>query len=83
MASEHVNEQQVIDVMEPLGERAKEVVMTAGERLIQQGWQQGRQEGERDARLEVARKMLREGLSLEQVARVTDLTLDQLRKLGS
>ena len=79
MASEHVDEQQVLDVMEPLGERAKEVAMTAGERLILRG----REEGERKARLELARKMLGEGLSLEQVVRVTDLSLEQVRKLVS
>ena len=83
ITSDRVDEQQILDVMQPLGERAKEVVMTAGERLIEKGRQEGRQEGERDARLKLARKMLARGLSAAEVAEIAELSQQDIEKLSS
>ena len=47
----------------------------------QRGIQQGLQQGEHNARLETARRMLEEGLSLEQTARLTQLPLEEVRAL--
>ena len=46
-----------------------------------QGEQRGIQQGARYARLEDARRMLKEGLSLEQTAQITQLSLDEIQSL--
>lgn len=48
----------------------------------QQGLQQGLQQGERQKQEAIAYKMLRMGLSLEQVAEATELTIDEVRLLA-
>jgi len=48
---------------------------------LEQGLQQGLEQGERNARLEDARRMLDEGLSLEQTARITQLSLEDVQKV--
>lgn len=41
----------------------------------------GRREGRRQGRLEVARALKAEGLSLEQISRATKLSVEQIKKL--
>ena len=47
----------------------------------EKGLKAGMEQGERNARLEDARRMLDEGLSLEQTARITQLSLEDVQKV--
>jgi predicted transposase/invertase (TIGR01784 family) len=47
---------------------------------VRDGKREGRQEGERKGKLEDARNALKEGLSMEQVARITGIPVDKLQK---
>ncbi len=51
------------------------------EKCIQQGVQQGIETGDVGARKTIAKKLLREGLPLETVSRVTELSLEELKLL--
>jgi len=48
---------------------------------IEQGVQQGLEQGEKRKALEAARKMLKKGFSLEEVADLTGLTISELKSL--
>ncbi|MEJ5054812.1 hypothetical protein [Sphingobacterium sp. MYb382] len=48
----------------------------------QEGIKEGRQEGELDKAIVIARKMIQEGFSLDDIAKLTDLSPDELQKLG-
>lgn len=66
------------------------IVMTTAEKLreegklqgLAEGRQEGRQEGVVEGKLDAALKMKKEGLSLEQILRITGLSTDDLRKAG-
>lgn len=47
----------------------------------QEGRQDGRQEGREEARAEMVRLMLSKGMSLDQIASLTDLSLEAVRAL--
>ena len=47
----------------------------------QEGKQEGRQEGKQEGKQEIAMNLLRVGMSVEQVAQVTGLTVEQVRQL--
>ena len=51
------------------------------EELYQEGREEGRQEGKRDQTLAFARKLLALGESVEKVAALTELSLDDVQKL--
>ena len=56
--------------------------MEGKEEGIAEGMEKGKAEGRAEGKLEVARKMLSEGLDMELVAKVTNLSDDELKKLG-
>jgi predicted transposase/invertase (TIGR01784 family) len=47
----------------------------------QEGRQQGRQEGKQEGKQEIALNLLKVGMSVDQVAQVTGLTIEQVRQL--
>ncbi len=47
----------------------------------QEGWQKGRQEGERLNKLEIARNMLLRDYSIEEVAVITGLKEEEIKRL--
>jgi predicted transposase/invertase (TIGR01784 family) len=46
----------------------------------QDGWQEGERKGKLEGKLEAARNALKEGLSVEQAARITGIPADELKK---
>jgi len=56
-------------------------VSKMAEELYQEGREEGRQEGKRDQTLAFARKLLALGESVEKVAALTELSLDDVQKL--
>ena len=50
---------------------------------FQKGRQKGREEGRREERVALARKMLSEGLSMETVERISQLSRDELQAIMS
>ena len=51
--------------------------MNVAEKLIEKGWQEGRQ----DEKLKTARKMLEKGIQIDDVVEVTELSKNELSKL--
>ena len=51
------------------------------EQGIQQGIEQGFEQGAEKTKIETAKKFLQEGLSVEQIARCTELPLEKVQKL--
>ena len=49
--------------------------------IYQEILQEGKAEGKAEGKSEVALNLLREGMTLEQVARLTNLSLEQVRTL--
>ena len=71
-------------LLERLGQALPEQgenIMTYGEQLIRKGMQQGMQQGIAYEKYHVARKMLLEGSTESYIAKITDLTLEELRAL--
>jgi predicted transposase/invertase (TIGR01784 family) len=54
-------------------------LMTVSEQLRAEGMQQGMQQGMHLANLKTARELLREGMSEATIARITDLSIDEIR----
>jgi predicted transposase/invertase (TIGR01784 family) len=57
-------------------------VLTAYERALEEGREEGELRGEHKKALETARKMRDEGDSLEKILRISGLSEDQLRGVG-
>ena len=47
----------------------------------QEGWQEGRQEGEHSRAVTTARNLLLMGMTADQVAKATDLHMEEVQKL--
>ncbi len=60
-------------------EEAKEQAMKQGR---EEGIEQGREEGIREKQIEIARKMLEENMDKNTVSRITDLSIEEIEKLG-
>ena len=79
----------IMDSVEVLPTEAKEKAMTTAERLIEKGREEGLQKGKevgistgvKEAKREAARKMMKEGLDVSLIVRVTGLTEEELREL--
>jgi predicted transposase/invertase (TIGR01784 family) len=59
-----------------------ELVKPHYEKGLQEGLQQGLQEGEFKAKIETAKKMKKEGLSLDLIIKITGLSKKDLKKHG-
>jgi predicted transposase YdaD len=79
--NEPVSTEALSKFLAPLGDRAKEIPMTVGEQLREEGRREGRKEGSHERALEVARKALAKGMSPKDVAELTDLPLEEVQKL--
>ena len=55
--------------------------MTLAEQLIAEGHQKGIQEGLQKGKFEVAKQLLREGVEIAFIAKMTGLSLDKLKLL--
>ena len=51
------------------------------ERAKKQGWEEGEKYGAEQKKIETAKKLLLEGLSAEQIARCTNLSLEKVLEL--
>ena len=73
-----------------VGQEAKQMAMTIAERLRAEGhgrgWEEGRAEGREEGRAEekvaIAQRLLRSGMAVSEVAKVTGLPEEQVRKLA-
>jgi predicted transposase/invertase (TIGR01784 family) len=69
-----------------LGPKAEEIYMTIAEQIRQEAARkarkEGRKEGRKDTQLAVAAKALAEGLSAADVARITDLPIEEVTALA-
>jgi predicted transposase/invertase (TIGR01784 family) len=72
-----ISAEEILKAVENLPEHAEEVFMTAAEQLRKEG----REEGQKEANIEHARKMLIKGYPIEDVCEITGLTPDEVRKL--
>ena len=50
---------------------------------LAEGIEQGIEQGAEQTKIETAKKLLKEGLSVEQIARCTDLLLEKVQKLAN
>ena len=51
------------------------------EQGIQQGIQQGVSEGEKNAKIEIAEEMLKNNFSIEEIQKITRLSLEEIKKI--
>ena len=58
------------------------VLEEAKEQAIKQGREEGREEGIQKNRVEIARRMLEEKMDKNIIARITDLSIEEIEKLG-
>ena len=72
-----IDAETVVRAATALPETAKEMIMTTAEKLINQG----KQEGEKKAKTEDARKMLEKGYPIEDICEITGLSRDEVEKL--
>ena len=52
------------------------------ERAKKQGWEEGKIEGAEQTKIGTAKNLLKEGLSVEQIARCTNLSLEKIQELA-
>jgi len=55
--------------------------MTIAEQLLEKGRGEGREKGRGEEKVEVATKLFSEGMSIDFVAKITGLPMDELHKL--
>ena len=58
-----------------IDERKREGELQAAKRI---GWEEGREEGSRQARMELAKKLLAKGMTFNEVSEVTSLSEEEL-----
>ena len=61
--------------------KLKSDIATISESRFNDGWQSGRLEGKYEGKLEAARNLLTMGLSLEDIIKATDLTVQEVKAL--
>ena len=66
---------------EGLAEGIEQGISQGIEQGIQQGIEQGIEQGAEKTKIETAKKLLKEGLPVEQIARCTDLPLEKVQEL--
>ncbi len=66
-------------VMCNLGEGIYEDGLMKGK---QEGWKKGREEGRKEGKLELALELLKDGMSLEKVAKYSKLSLSMIKELA-
>ncbi|MCK5799019.1 MAG: Rpn family recombination-promoting nuclease/putative transposase [Deltaproteobacteria bacterium] len=82
--NEHVSDEAIEAFVAPLGDEAREITMTLAERHRQEGLQKGLQKGlqEKQKSLQaVAQKLIDQGMSVAQVAEITELPLEDVQAL--
>jgi predicted transposase/invertase (TIGR01784 family) len=88
-AGDSVNPDQLMETLAMGSPEHKEIVMTVAQKLqdrarlegAQEGRQEGRLEGRQEGRLELARKMLKFGVSIEDLKREADLSDEEIWQL--
>jgi len=84
--NEHVSVDALGEFLAPMGDKAREIPMTVGQQLreegLREGLQRGRQEGRIEEKRELARKALAKGMSPSEVAELTELSLEEVQKLA-
>lgn len=80
-AREDVNEDDIKRVVEEVSKEGSEVVMTAAERLINEGVQKGKQEGIQEEKIKTAKNMIKIGMDDDQIKEVTGLLIKEIKKL--
>ena len=68
-----------LEAMCNLGEGIYEDGLMKGK---QEGWEKGRKEGRREGKLELALEMLKDGMTLEKVAKYSKLSLSIIKELA-
>ena len=79
--NKHVTVDALAEFLAPMGDEAKEIPMTVGEQLIEQGRQEGIQKGELRAKRSMARKLLAKGMPPTEVAELTELPPEEVQSL--
>ncbi|WP_339180272.1 Rpn family recombination-promoting nuclease/putative transposase [Oceanobacillus sp. FSL W7-1293] len=78
-------EAQMMEQMENLPEEEKEVVLKLPnsyfERGLEEGRQEGRQEGKQEGKQEIALELLAIGMPINQIAEITKLSKEEIKKL--
>jgi predicted transposase/invertase (TIGR01784 family) len=69
------------EALKPMGTEAQDLPKTYGQRLLEQGRDEGRDEGELRAKHALARKLLAKGTPPSEVAELTELPLEEVQKL--
>jgi len=88
--NEHVSVAALGEFLAPMGDKAREIPMTVGQQLkeeglkegLQRGRQEGRQEGRMEEKRETARRLLARGMDPAEVAEATELPLEEVQKLA-
>jgi hypothetical protein len=78
MVNPEATQESLSEVLKPMGTEAQALPKTCGMRLVEQGVEQGR----REEKLEVARKLLALGRPPSEVALATDLPLEEVLRLA-
>jgi predicted transposase/invertase (TIGR01784 family) len=84
--NEEVTPEDLAEALKPMGTEAQNLPKPYALRMREEGRQEGRQEGQqegrRESQLEIARRLLAEGMSPAKVAALTDLPLEEVQTLS-
>ena len=76
-----IEAEEILKTVEYLPNGAEETVMTTAERLRKEGRKEGWERGQKEARLEDARRMLKKGYPTEDICEITGLSRDEVEQL--
>lgn len=76
-----ISPQQFMDVANKVSEKGGNIVMTTAMKLKEEGIEQGIEQGERHKAIESARSMLKDGIPVQQIAKYTGLSVDEIESL--
>jgi len=80
-ARDDVNENDIKKVVQEVSREGSDVVMTAAERLRQEGLQEGIQKGVQNEKIQTAKNLIKIGMDDEQIFEITGLPISEIQKL--
>ncbi|MBD2804270.1 Rpn family recombination-promoting nuclease/putative transposase [Xenorhabdus sp. ZM] len=78
---DHYNFKQVIEQLIEQVDNHQETIVNIAQRLRDEGIQQGMQQGEKQAALNIARTLLKDGISVELIMKSTGLSREEILSL--
>ena len=80
-AREGIDEKELAKIVSEVSSKRGEAVMTIAEKLKKEGIKEGIKEGRKEEKIDIVRNMLKVGMKIEQIVKVTNMEEEKIRLL--